>query len=211
MTEAAAEPVQPEIPRGSTAIVGEGQTPGEGAEARSQGAWTLFLLIAGLLVIAACALVPQADANRRMVYEREKLQMDLRQIQQQVAMNRQFLAKMESDPQLEERLAMRQMRVVRQGERVLDIKTDDSDSAGPGGAAAAAGDASEMSPFAIVRVPPPAPLPEYEPWGGAISALFLDSRTQLYLLGGALFMVAAGLVLGDKSDNKDHRLAENGG
>ena len=163
-------------------------------------------MIGGLLVIAACALIPQADANRRLVYEREKLQLDLRQIQAQVAMNKDFLAKMGSDPQLEERLALRQMRVVRQGERVLEIKGDDPAAPGPG---EPAGDASQMSPFAIVRVPPPAPLPEYRPWGGSLSGFFLDPRTQLYLLGAALFMVAAGLILGDPSDDENHRLTEN--
>jgi hypothetical protein len=195
MTLSAAEPAVSQTSRGPTDQVDPPQS----------GKWTLALLIGGLAVIAACALIPQADANRRLVYEREKLQMDLRQIQQQVAMNKEFLSKMESDPQLEERLALRQMRVVRQGERVLDIKTDDADS----DASQPGGDASQMSPFAIVRVPPPPPLPDYRPWGGPITGLFLDPRTQLYLLGAALFMVAAGLILGDKSNNEDKRLTDH--
>lgn len=188
MTESAADNSTPESPD------------------RSSGAWTLIPICAGLLLIAACVLIPQVDANRRLVYEREKLQLDLRQLQQQLAMNRQFLAKMETDPQLEERLALRQMRVVRQGERVLDIKTDDSDTPQP---TDMANDAAQMSPFSIVHVPPPDPLPDYRPWGGPLSGFFLRPRTQLYLLGGALFLVAAGLVLGEKSDNENHRLADH--
>lgn len=161
---------------------------------RWSGAWSLPLLVLGLAIIAACVLAPQADANRRLIYEREKLQLDLLQIQQQVAMNRQFLGKMETDPQLEQRLALRQMRVVRQGERVLDIKTDDAVAdATP----EVAPDAAQMSPFSIVNVPAPVPLPAYQPWGGGLLRAFIQPRSQLYLLGAALFMVAAGLVLGE--------------
>jgi hypothetical protein len=170
------------------------------------GAWALPLLVGGLALIAACVLAPQADANRRLLYEREKLQRDLLQIQQQVAMNRQFLDKIATDPQLEERLALRQMRVVRQGERVLDIKSGDADPAPE-----ATTDASQMSPFSIVHVPAPEPLPEYEPWGGALSAILLQPRSQLYVLGAALFMVAAGLVLGESLNDEHHGLAEDGG
>jgi hypothetical protein len=175
---------------------------------RWSGAWSLLLLVGGLAMIAACVLAPQADANRRLLYEREKLQLDLTQIQQQVAMNRQFLAKIETDPQLEERLALRQMRVVRQGERVLDIKTDDADA---DQTPEAGTDAAQMSPFSIVHVPAPDPLPAYPPWGGWPFSFFLQPHSQLCILGAALWLIAAGLVLGDNSNNKNHRLAEHDG
>jgi hypothetical protein len=161
------------------------------------GAWTVALLCIGLFVTSACVLLPQVDANRRMVYDREKLRLDLQQIQKQVAVNREFLGKVESDPQLSERLALRQMRVVRPGERVLDFKNEQLDEPGAPTAGSAESEAAQMSPFMIVNVPPPPPLPEYEPVGGFLGAICLDQRFQLYLLGGALFCVAAGLVLGD--------------
>jgi hypothetical protein len=173
--------------------------PGSAPRAdRWSGAWSVSLLVAGLTAIAACVLVPAADANRRLVYEREKLQRDLLQIQAQVELNREFLAKIETDPQLEQRLALRQMRVVRQGERVLEIKTDDGSGEGtPAVEGDLGGDAASMSPFSIVHVPAPEPLPEYEPWGGGVMRAFLEPRTQLDLLGAALFLVGAGLVLGE--------------
>jgi hypothetical protein len=163
---------------------------------RGQG-WTLILLCLGLFVSSACVLLPQVDANRRMVYDREKLRLDLQQIQKQVAVNREFLNKVESDPQLSERLALRQMRVVRPGERVLDFKNEEPDAPGAPTAGSAESEAAQMSPFMIVNVPPPPPLPEYQPVGGFLGQIVLDPHFQLYLLGGALFCVAAGLVLGD--------------
>jgi hypothetical protein len=161
------------------------------------GAWAVALLCIGLFVTSACVLLPQVDANRRMVYDREKLRLDLQQIQKQVTVNREFLGKVESDPQLSERLALRQMRVVRPGERVLDFKNEEPDAPGAPTAGSAESEAAQMSPFMIVNVPPPPPLPEYEPVGGFLGAICMDQRFQLYLLGGALFSVAAGLVLGD--------------
>jgi hypothetical protein len=135
------------------------------------------------------------------------LQRDLQQIQQQVTMNGEFLSEMESDPQLEERLALRQMHVVRQGERVLELKGD-SDTPQP---TEPASDAAQMSPFSIVHVPPPEPLPAYEPWGGEITGVFLNQRLALYLIGGGLLMVAMALVLGEPSNDENHRLTQNGG
>ncbi len=168
---------------------------------RDGGGWTISVLCLGLAIIAACVIIPQADANRRLAYEREKLQRDLDQIQKQTALNQQFIGKIQNDPQLAERLAQRQMRMVRDGETVLDLRSaattakDDSES----GAAAASSGAEKMSPFMIVHVPAPAPLPEYKPVGGALANLCRQPRTDLYLLGAGMFMVATGLVLGDAS------------
>ena len=43
---------------------------------------------------------------------------------------------------------------------------------------------------------PPTPMDPYEPIGGRIATLCYIARTRLYLTGGGLFLVAAGLVLG---------------
>ncbi|HZL35542.1 MAG TPA: hypothetical protein VFC78_09545 [Tepidisphaeraceae bacterium] len=145
--------------------------------------WTIPLLCLGLGLIACCVVIPQADANRRMFYEGKMLQADLEQVQKQVAVNDEFLSKVRDDPGLAERLAARQMKTIRKGQKVLPLNHADNQDA-------------DMSPFALVTVAaPPAP-PPYKPVGGTIAGLCYDARSRLYLLGAAMTMVATGLVLG---------------
>jgi hypothetical protein len=139
-------------------------------------------------MIAACVLIPQADANRRLVFQRQKLLLDLDQIQRQTAVNKDFLHRMEGDPQLAERLVQRQLKMVREGETVLDVQpTDDSATTA----------AAQMSPFEILSVPAPAPSQPYEPLGGALAEFCRKIESQLWVMGIGLFLVAAGLILGD--------------
>ena len=58
------------------------------------------------------------------------------------------------------------------------------------------GGKEEMSPFHLVAVPPPPPMAEYEPVGGPLAQIVRQPRAQLYLVGGALLLIAMGLVLG---------------
>jgi hypothetical protein len=148
------------------------------------GGWTIPILCAGIGLIACCLIIPQVDVNRRAAYKKLSLERDLASIKQQVAVNDEFLKRVGDDPTLAERLAQRQMNIVKEGSRVWrDPLTS------------AAG-ADAMSPFQIVDVPPPAPLPPYQPAGGAFAAACLAPRSQLYLTGVGLLMLAAGLVLG---------------
>lgn len=156
------------------------------AQTSRGGGWTLAALLLGLSAIAACMIVPQIDDNGRMAYEQRRLQADLDQINRQTAVNEQFLAKLESDPQLAQRLAQRQMKFIRQGESLLSYKS-------PGGQPAAA---AQMSPFSLVHVPPPAAMAAYQPSGGMVSQWLLDSHNRLYCLAGGLFLAAMGLILG---------------
>ena len=163
------------------------------------GGWTITGLCIGLGLIAACVIIPQADANRRLCYERDTLRVDLAQLQKQTAVNREFLAKVEVDPQLVERLAQRQMKMLPQGEAVLNLKGDEALAAGAEDTAAAA---QRVSPFSILRVPPPPSLPAYQPVGGTLAAACRHPQSQLYLLGAGMFLVAVGLVMGEsKVDN----------
>lgn len=148
----------------------------------SGGGWTIPILCAGLALIACCVLIPQADANRRMAYERRLLEMDLQSIKQQVAMNDTFLRRVADDPVLAERLAQRQMKIIRAGTRVLSLRD--------------APQSSDMSPFQLVSVAPPTPPPPYKPVGGLLANLCYNPRSRLYLTGAGLLLVAAGLVLG---------------
>ena len=54
----------------------------------------------------------------------------------------------------------------------------------------------EMSPYQLVAVPPPPPLPAYEPKRGLIANVCYGVRSRLYLLGTGLMLMAAGLVFG---------------
>jgi hypothetical protein len=148
----------------------------------SGGGWTIPLLCAGIAMIACCVLIPQADENRRLTYERAKLKQDLQYVQRQVAVNDEFLHKVADDPTLAERLAQRQMKVIRQGTAILRLRGD--------------GQWQEMSPFLLVNVAPPPPMPAYRPIGGKLAALCRDPKQRLYVMGGALLLMACGLILG---------------
>jgi len=142
--------------------------------------WTIPLLCAGIGLIACCIVIPQTDANRRLAYEKMTLQSDLESVQKQVAVNDAFLKKVVDDPSLAERLAQRQLKRVRKGQRVLRLKEEKP----------------QMSPFQITNVaPPPAP-PPYKPIGGILATLCYDARTRLYLMGISMAMIACGLVMG---------------
>ena len=158
--------------------------------ARSKSsAWTIPLLCAGIAILACCLLIPAADENRRLTWERERLKADLEQIQKQVSVNDAFLQRLMADPTLSERLARRQMKMVREGTSVLETKT--------------AVGKEELSPFLLVTLPPPAEMPEYQPLGGMVSDLCRNPKSQLYLTGAGLLMIACGLVLGSSTPVKD--------
>ncbi|WP_428937085.1 hypothetical protein [Fontivita pretiosa] len=147
------------------------------------GAWTIPLLCAGVAIIACCLLIPAADENRRLVYEREKLRLDLEQIHRQIAVNDEFLHRVADDPTLLERLAQRQMKLVREGTSVLELKGQ-------------ADRRHDLSPFLLVTLPPPAELPPYKPIGGRFSQMCRQPRSRLLLMGAGMLLLAAGLVLG---------------
>ena len=164
------------------------------------GGWTVAALCFGIGIIACCVIIPQADANRRLAYERERLQVDLDSIKKQVATNAEFLRRVADDPNLAERLAQRQMRIIREGTRVLELKKNKAGAGGPGRAAgtpaAGATLSGDVSPFHLVAVAPPPPMPPYQPGGGRLAAVCYDPHKRLYLTGFGLLLMAAGLVCG---------------
>ena len=146
-------------------------------------AWTIPLLCAGIAIIACCLLIPAADDNHRLVYERETLRLDAEQIHKQVAMNDEFLHRVADDPVLLQRLAQRQMKLVREGTSVLELNGQS--------------DHTDLSPYLLVSVPAPADLPPYRPMGGIFATLCRYPRTRLFLMGGGLLLMATGLVMGN--------------
>jgi hypothetical protein len=149
---------------------------------RSAGAWTIPLMCMGIALIACCLLIPAADENRQMTYEGAGLKSNLEQIQKQVGTNEEFLTRMRTDPALAERLAQRQMKMVRAGTNVLELKGQPL--------------RANPSPFLLVTLPPPTPLEPYRPVGGHFAAMCRDPHLQLYMLGAGMMMIATGLVLG---------------
>ncbi|HWE98132.1 MAG TPA: hypothetical protein VG269_29575 [Tepidisphaeraceae bacterium] len=146
------------------------------------GGWTIPLLCLGIGLIACCVIIPQADANGRLFYERQMLQADLESVEKQVAVNGEFIKRVMDDPTLAERLAGRQLKTIRKGQKPLALKHEPADG--------------DMSPFALVTVAPPALPPPYKPVGGGFAALCRDARTRLYMMGAAMTLIATGLVLG---------------
>jgi hypothetical protein len=143
------------------------------------------MLCAGIAILACCLLIPAADDNRKLAWERERLKQDLEQITKQIDVNGQFLKSVAEDPGLLERLAQRQMKLVREGTSVLNLK----DATGR----------SDMSPYLLLTIPPPPPMPQYQPVGGVFSELCRHPRSRLFLMGSALLAIACALILGESS------------
>jgi len=149
--------------------------------------WAIPLMCSGLCILAVCVLVPQSETNRKLVAERDKLKADLAYVQQQLSVNDQFLQNVGTDPDLAERLAQRQMKEIREGASVLELKGQP--------------EAKQMSPFLLVSVGTPPPATAYVPPTGIVGTICGDARDRLYLSGVGLFMVAGGLVLGASTRN----------
>ncbi len=145
-------------------------------------AWTIPLMCVGIGIIACCVLLPAANDNRRLLAQTQYLQADLDQIKQQITINDQFLKSVADDPTLLERLAARQMKMVREGESVLPMKNTSAHA--------------EMSPYSLVNLPPPPAKVEDHPVGGLLGELVDSPRTRLFAMGAALLLMATGLVMG---------------
>ena len=157
-------------------------------ESPEKGGWIVSLLGAGISIVAICLLLPLAEENHQLAWQREKLKTDLLQIQRQVQVNDEFIHKINDDPALSERLAQRQMKFIRQGSTILDMPDNGKE---------------ETSPFQLVTLPPPNPIPAYRPLGGALSAVVRNPHLRLYLAGFGLLLLAAGLVLGGEAKKSE--------
>jgi hypothetical protein len=156
--------------------------------------YSLPLLCLGLGAVAICVLVPAADSNKRLTADRDKLQRDLTQIEAQVTANQEFLANAKTDPEIAERLAQRQLKQIRAGTTVLELKGLDQKVG--------------SSPFEMVSVPPQRPIQPYRPLGGVLGEICRDARQQMYAVGMGMFMIATALVLGA---SQERRSSENSG
>lgn len=150
--------------------------------AERSDAYTIPLLCAGIAIIACCLLIPAADENRKLACEAANLRVDQEQVAKQVALNEDFLHRVADDPALLERLAQRQMKLVRQGTGVLELRNTEK--------------AKDLSPFLLTTLPPPTVATLYRPIGGKLGTLCRNPHLQLYLLGSGLLLLAFGLLVG---------------
>jgi len=146
------------------------------------GLWTLLPVAAGLAVVTCCVLIPQIDRNRELLFQQRALQQHLEYLDQQIGINEEFLKRVGEDPVLTERLAQRYLKLVREDCAILRLEEQRG--------------AGDMSPFALVNVPPPPPAPSYEPISFPLAEHVRDPRKRLWLLCGGLMLVGAGIVLG---------------
>jgi hypothetical protein len=176
-------PIDPEADARPMVLLADSPPPPQ----HTGSAWTIPLMCLGIALIACCVLIPLCDETRRLAYERQRLKQELSYVTKQVAVNDAFLKKVARDPTLAERLAQRQMKVVPAGTAVLNLGRDSNQY--------------DDSPFQLVHLAPPAALAPYQSPNDLLSRLCLQPKSQLYLLGAAMLMVAASLVLGGPKPN----------
>ena len=150
-----------------------------------RGGWIVAMVCFGIAIISVCVLMPLAEENHQLAWQREKLKTDLLQIRDQVHVNDEFLKNLSKDPTLAERLAQRQVKLIRKGMDVLDLPGTQSNVS--------------TGPFQLITLPPPNLIPAYQPLGGAFGAVVRNSHTRIYLSGVGLLLLAAGLILGGEN------------
>jgi len=148
----------------------------------SGGWWTIPIMCMGIAIIAAAMIVGQVEENRQLAWQRNKLEVDAEHLRRQVEVNREFLARLDHDPELIERLAQRQMKLVREGSALLNLPGNNS--------------LEMQTPFTLVRVPPPPEVKPYEPSKGKLMDLLGTPRQRIHATGFGAFLVAVGLIMG---------------
>lgn len=145
---------------------------------RRLGGWTSLSLLIGVSVIAACLLIPQIEENRELQWEVSQLRAEKARVDEQVDSNKRFIEQVGTDATLRSRLVQRQFQLRPKDTQTLEIP----------------GTTEPRSPFQLATVPPPERLAPYQPMGGSFLLLFREGRTRLYMMGGALILMAAGLI-----------------
>ncbi len=156
--------------------------PPAGKSQSSGGWWTLPTMCLGIALIACSLIVGQVEENRQMAWQRNKLQMDLEYLQRQASTNQEFLERLKTDANLVERLAQRQMKMIREGAAVLELEGRHAQD--------------NSSVFKLVKTPPPPKVEPYKPADTLLNRLFGTPRQRLYASGIGALLVAVGLIMG---------------
>ena len=148
--------------------------------------WALGMIVVGLITLAACILIPLREENRQLAHEQANLQAEADFVKQQAEANAEFVERVHTDPALAERLVMRATRKPAAGKQFLEFEQASSFSS---------------SPYALTKIDaPPAPAAYKSDLNPAIVGLFSDSRSRVTLIGAALFLIAAAVVLGGRRE-----------
>lgn len=140
------------------------------------------MLCGGISLISCALIIGQVEDNRQLAWQKNKLTTDLEHFQKQIDTNHEFLSRLSTDANLAERLAQRQMKMVREGEAVLDLKGTST--------------LEDTSPFRLVNIPPPPAVRPYEPASGLLTRLFANARVRLYTYGVGAFAIALAIIAG---------------
>lgn len=143
--------------------------------------WSIPMLSAGICLISSAMIIQQVEENREMAWQRNKLKNDIEHIEKQLNANDDFITRIGKDSGIAERLAQRQMKMIRQGSAVLDVKGLDN--------------SCESSPFRLITIPPPPLVKPYERAPGLLTRLFANPQIRLIAYGLGSFMLAVAIVL----------------
>lgn len=147
--------------------------------------WALGMIVVGLVTLAACVLVPMREENRQLAHELANVEAEAKFVEAQAAANAEFVERVHTDPALAERLVMRATRRPATGKQFLDFEQAGSFSS---------------SPYALTKLDPPPAQPEYKSdLPVAVVGLFGEAHSRVIMIGAALFLVAAAVVLGGRS------------
>lgn len=156
--------------------------PAQGSATKSSGGWWSYPALAvGIGIISCAIIVGQVEENRLISWQKNKLQQDVEHLREQVRVNQDFVDRLNVDEALVERLAQRQMKLVREGSAALELT----------------GEKNEIrSPFTLVRVPPPPEVQPYRPDSGPLTGIFGTARRRVWAFGAGALLIAASLILG---------------
>lgn len=140
-----------------------------------------LVLFAGLVVIGLAILLPAREQNRKLDHELAQMQVEIEFVNRQIDINRQFLDDVTHDPELIERLLMRQTHRTLNGKSTLDLKTAPINFG--------------SSPFGVTRLnapPPPVPyqsdLPGWLEWTTTSSSRVIGISLGLFGVASALIL-----------------------
>ncbi len=144
--------------------------------------WSWPLLFVGIALVAACVLVPAREENRQLALDMKNVQGELDAVNRQVEVNAEFLRRVATDPDLAERLSMKQIQQPMPGRKVLDPDLPRVDRE------------FDASPFTITQLPATQPLVAAPP--AAPLMLLADPRSRIITLCVGIFIIAVGVVIG---------------
>ena len=161
-------------------VAGDDHT--ETARRLSGTIWAIPLMCLGLGLLACVVLIPASGESRRLARQRDELVREVDRLQAQADRNAEFLHRLGRDADLGRVVAERQAGGGGQVYESIALPGMDTELA--------------ASPYAMLTLPEPPPLPPPATVGGRLAAWCRDAELRPWLLAGSLLTTAAGLLLG---------------